>query len=73
MSVIAVGTKDYTRSNTSLNRYSGIASGFNAFFYAIVTENVAEHVSPGKEKQSGAKVSAGKEKESGAEVEGFWE
>lgn len=29
-------------SRTSLNRYSGITSGFDAFFYAIVTENVAE-------------------------------
>jgi hypothetical protein len=27
---------------TSLNRYSGISRGFEAFFYAIVTENVAE-------------------------------
>ena len=26
---------------TSLNRYSGITSGFDAFIYAIVTENVA--------------------------------
>jgi hypothetical protein len=29
-------------SRTSLNRYSGITRGFEAFFYAIVTENVAE-------------------------------
>jgi hypothetical protein len=29
-------------STTSLNRYSGITRGFTAFFYAIVTENVAE-------------------------------
>jgi hypothetical protein len=29
-------------SRTSLNRYSGITRGFKGFFYAIVTENVAE-------------------------------
>jgi len=29
-------------SRTSLNRYSGITRGFKGFFYAIVTDNVAE-------------------------------
>jgi hypothetical protein len=36
-------------SGTSLNRYSGITRGFEGFFYAIVTENVAEIQSIEKE------------------------
>ena len=38
-------------SGTSLNRYSGITSGFRGFFYAIVTENVAKIDRPGNNRQ----------------------
>jgi hypothetical protein len=45
---IAFYEKNWFNPRTSLNRYSGITSGFEAFFYAIVTENVAEIESSGR-------------------------
>jgi hypothetical protein len=61
----AFSQENFTYSRTSLNRYSGITSGFSAFFYAIVTENVPDFgigaqtvVSAAKNKNRGPKESS---------------